>query len=127
MNPMENNFREAFYDTPLLSGTTPYVPLSAGYATVMDARHYRYLIFGFQTQLAATVTLEGALTQNMVGVARQLFTIVVGAATYTTVYDLPAPMNATGVFVLTMPFIRLQLTETAVADHTYTNCYVKLW
>ena len=126
MNPLENNLREAIYNTALTSGGSAFVPIGADFTAIMDARHYRYLLFGFQSELAATVLLQGAIDYAFTA-ARTLFTIARGAATYTTVYDLPAPENATGVFVLSMPFIRLQLSDDAVSNHAYTEIYVKIW
>ena len=51
-----------------------------------------------------------------------LLTLAVLAATYTTVYDLAAPMNATGFLVLQWPMTKINLANTSGASNN-----VRFW
>jgi len=56
-----------------------------------------------------------------------MFVQVIAATVYSTPYNLGAPYNKWGFVVLTRPFIRLRIDDTAYNNHAYTRIYAKVW
>lgn len=84
-------------------------------------RLYFWTIDSHTYNLIVDVSLGGATP-----VWTNLFTLGVLAATVMTPYLLPAPMNQTGEVIVGAPFVRITLTDTAGAAHTYTRFYARL-
>jgi len=114
--------------SPLLNGATLTVELgmeNSGYSN-FNAQDMRRLSFGLITELTCTLNIQGSMYGNFAAVDT-LASLPVLAATYTTPYDLPAPMNATGYLMITRPFLRIQIVETALANHAYTRFWAIAW
>lgn len=78
------------------------------------------------TELAARFEIIGALNYTF-GPTDIILTQVLTPASLNTPYELPPPRNQTGWLVVTAPFIRLRLVDTAAAGHAYTRFYAKAW
>jgi hypothetical protein len=114
------------YDTALASGANVIVQLGRGGARdFIDGRTILWLTWGIISELTFTFTVEGSLYPNF-PVPRVLATQACLAATFYTPYQLPLPLTGPRIIV-NMPFVRIHLVDTAVADHAYTEIYVKGW
>jgi|GEM_PF-5750646 len=112
----------------LLSGATLTVELgmeNSG-ATILNTQDVRRLSFGLITELVCTLNIQGSMYANFAAVDT-LVTVPILAATYTTPYDLPGPLNQTGYLMITRPFLRIQIVETALANHAYTRFWAIAW
>jgi len=112
----------------LLNGATLTVELGMENSgvTTLNTQDVRRLSFGLITELACTLNIQGSMFANFAAVDT-LVTVPVLAATYTTNYDLPAPLNQTGSLLITRPFLRIQLVETSLANHAYTRFWAIAW
>jgi hypothetical protein len=113
---------------PLTNGEVRTINLGApgsGQSATLR-RSNLFLTFGFISSHTCTLEVIGAYDFNF-AVTDTLYTIPALAATYTTPYDMPAPYNTIGQLPLTRPLIRLVLSDTAAANHTYTRFYAKAW
>jgi len=128
---MSDNIKDSatwYHLSPLLNGATLSVNLGMENTGDVDfnTQDVRRLSFGLITELTCTLNVQGSMDGLFV-VADNLVSLPVLAATYTTPYDLPAPMNATGYLMITRPFLRIQIVETALADHAYTRFWAIAW
>ena len=125
--------RTAWYHlTPLLNGATLTVELGmeASGETLLNTQEVRRLSFGLISELACTLNILGSMDCPVAGppaLEDTLVSLPVLAATYTTPYDLPGPLNQTGYLVITRPFLRIQIVETALANHAYTRFWAIAW
>lgn len=119
---------EWYYQSPLLNAAL--TPIEVGHVNsavfIADVRDCHNLIFGFITEKAANIILDGSLTAGFL-VVTNIFTLAALAATWTTVYTLPPPRNFTGLYEIGFPYIRFSLQDTAAANHSYTRFYAKVF
>jgi len=121
-----------YHLTPLVNAATLTVELGMEGSgdTLLDTQEIRRLTFGIISELACTLNILGAMYCPVVGppaFEETLVSLPVLAATYTTPYDLAAPMNETGCVMITRPFLRIQIVETALANHAYTRFWALAW
>lgn len=128
MSDSNKNQAKWHHLTGLLSGATLNVELGMENSgvTVLNTQDVRRLSYGLISQLTCTLNIQGSMYANFATVDT-LVTVPALAATYTTPYDLAAPLNATGYVFITRPFLRIQLVETAVGNHTYTRFWAIAW
>lgn len=92
----------------------------------LNAEGVLFLTWGFISSHGCRITVEGSLDDAFT-VTNTLYDLPVLAGVYSTPYQLAAPLNYSGYVMLTMPIIRVRIRDTATANHTYTNLYVKAW
>lgn len=117
------------WGTALTSAQALYIPVAMennNIPTICDCCGCRYLTWGAIASHTFTIEILGSLDPNM-GTQDVLYTQNVAAATYSTPYLLAAPLGQGGDVILTRPYIRIKLTETATANHTYTRFYAVAW
>lgn len=119
---------EWWYDTPLVSLTPVIVPvgLSVSGITFANVHGCLFLTYGLISSDNCKLEIRGAADPTFV-TYDTLCTQDALEDVYTTPYLLGGNMGLTGHLVLTRPFLRLVLTDTATANHTYTRLYAKAW
>lgn len=111
--------------TPLTSGGSIVFNWGgAGGHNFADGMHYPKLYFYTVASHTFNVIVDVSLGGGTIW--DNLFTFGVLAATVMTPYLLPAPMNQTGEVIVGAPMVRITLTDTATANHTYTRFYARL-
>ncbi len=103
-----------------------FYPDMTPYFAFTDCSQKTFATWAIITEKAGIFMIQGALDGNS-GVFDTLLTVTLTGGVLSTPYNLAAPYNNTGVFVLTRPIIRFILADDATADHTYTRAYVKAW
>jgi len=94
--------------------------------TLVHITSHCFITWGIITEQVAQFDVHGDGSINFAN-PDLMFTQGIAAATYTTPYNLGAPLNQVGSDVLTRPFIRLRLRDTSHVDHAYTRFYAKVW
>jgi hypothetical protein len=118
---------EWYCDTPLTANDTFY-PIPGVNVFSLNPTNVKpciYLTISFVTQLLSTLTCSGYI--RVAGAANTLWTMIVPAATYTTTYNLPMPLNQGGRYTIQLPLIRFELIDGAGANHAYTRFYARAW
>lgn len=117
------------YLTALNSGDNIVVPYGGQGSTSIVAYvdNCNWLTFSFITEQTSSLYIECSFTSGFVNVDTICSLVGIAAATRRTPYDLPAPLNGSGVVVLTAPWIRIRIADTAVANHAFTRLYAKAW
>lgn len=119
---------EWYYNTPLVNAVLTPIEVGNIGSTVFiaDVRDSHNLIFGFITEKAANIILDGSLTADL-AVVTNIFTLPALAATWTDVYTMAATRNYAGDYKIGFPYVRLSLQDTAAANHAYTRFYAKVF
>lgn len=128
MGTFKNNIIEWHRNVPLLNGTTVVIEqgnIGSG-LTGARVKNYTYMTFSVLSEKSCTLLIDVDDSLTFVPLTTWI-TLPILAATYTTVYNLPAPLNANGKLVLNHLTLRFRLTETAISDHSYTHFYAKVW
>jgi len=113
---------------PLTNAETRQIEIctpGTGY-TILRADDQKFLTWGIMTQLNATLNVYGDILPT-VAPGDVIYTQLLLGGTFMTPYLLGAPMSNSGYVVITRPFIRIELIDLGLADHTYTRLYVKAW
>lgn len=85
-----------------------------------QVRGFPFLRFGTFYDQPTRIDFSGSFD----GAAWFVFdTLAVALNTFASVYSLPAPRNANGLYVLQYPFFRFQITNTGAAPTTVQRCY----
>jgi len=113
---------------PLTNGETRVVEIGNMLSThiVLEDRGIGFVTFGIVSSHALTLEIQGCFEPAFAAVD-VMITLPVLAGVYMTPYDLAAPHNQTGYVTVTRPLIRVQIADTAAANHAYTRLYVKAW
>ena len=116
------------YETPLTSGAAVLIPIAMELSgiTLEDCSYCRYMTWGLISSHNCRFEVLGCNSPAFVIPDTLYLQNAVGAA-YTTPFLLAAPVGQSGDVILTRPFIRIRLTDTATSDHTYTRLYVVAW
>jgi len=88
---------------------------SATYNGIIDARRTPYLKFTLYADTILTFDIEGSMDAATFIVME---TVAGVAGAHTDTYNLAAPRGEIGWYVTSMPFVRLRLTNGAVATTT---------
>lgn len=88
-----------------------------------DVRSTPNLRFSLIADQVLTIDLESAFDFGFTVTGTELSLITV-ANVFTTVYSLPAPLNGTGYYVLTRPYLRVRLTNASGVNTTSLLCTV---
>jgi hypothetical protein len=117
-----------FYTTPLTSGLVQIIPLGTGGAsTIADYTNELWTTWNIITQLDAELRIDGCMDLAFAAGVTRLITQAITGGTLATPYNLAAPYSNTGAVLLTMPFIRLTLADSAAGNHTYTQFFARSW
>lgn len=109
---------------PIVTGTT--VTVYQGCATnvvkevFVDCRNFPFLRFGAFFDQPVTISLLGSLDSLIFFVYE---TLALAANTYGSVYNLPAPRNQQGMYVLQWPFFQFQITNASGVNTTTQRCW----
>jgi hypothetical protein len=119
---------EWYYGVPLLNAVLTPIPIGHrnSLRLIANIRDCHNLIFGFITEKAANVILDGSLTPDFT-VVTNIFTLAAVPTVWTDVYTMPPPRNFTGLYEIGFPYIRFSLQDTAAANHSYTRFYAKVF
>lgn len=122
------NFVQWLDVVPLASGETRVVELgntNSGFpfAETIDLS---FITFGIVSSHTLDFRIQGCYNAAFT-VIDDCFTHSVPANTYQSPYDMASPFNTNGWLVLNRPYTRIQLTDTATANHTYTRLFVRAW
>ncbi|GAH49291.1 unnamed protein product, partial [marine sediment metagenome] len=114
--------------TPLENADDIIVPLAAGGGLVFaPTGGLLYLTWGVRSSLTFLFIVEGC--PNTFFAAGETFILINQAClaiAYYTPFELPAPWTG-GQIKITMPYVRIRLVDTAMADHATTCVYVQGW
>ncbi len=128
MSEFADGFLEWQSRVPLTDAGTIIVELgnqNSG-TTITDVKNSVYFNFGIIAQLACNLIIDVSMDPTF-AVFSTWITFPVPANTYQTVYDLAPPLNNSGKLVLNYLYMRIRLTDTGLADHSFTNFYAKAW
>ena len=116
------------HEVALTSGATVNIecPLVGSGLTILDTQNYLYMAWGIYTSHTLDFKVIGSNAYNLANPVNLIVQSVLATA-FTTPYELSSPYNATGLFVINAPFVRLAITETATANHTATRVFVRRW
>ncbi len=89
----------------------------------LDVRSLPFLRFGLFYDQPVRLDIEGSTTNAAWFVYDSL---VLAANTYGSVYNLAAPRNQDGVYVLQWPYLRLRVTNTGAGATTVHRAYAVL-
>lgn len=100
------------------TGANLIIPVSsiAGGVAQADCQYRPLLRFGLYADQPLTLTVEVAMVTGGVFTVDQ--TLVTIANAWHHVYDLPAPQNATGFFVLNANWVRIRLANASGTNTT---------
>lgn len=119
---------EWYYSVPLLNAVL--TPIEVGNLLsglfIADIRDCHNLIFGFITEKAANIILDGSLTASF-AVVTNIFTLAAVPTVWTDVYTMVDPRNQTGIYKIGFPYIRFSLQDTSAGNHAYTRFYAKVF
>lgn len=96
---------------------------SSSLAVNIDCRSVPFLRFGLFYDQNITFAIQGSWN-NVTFFNVEV--LALAASTPGSVYNLPAPRNQDGVYVLQWPYVQFRIDNTAGAATTVQRCYVVL-
>lgn len=115
---------EGFQTGPIGGGLFDNVYWGATALNVnIDCRSTPFMRFGLFYDQPITFQIQASMNNVLFWAVE---TLALAASTPGSVYNLPAPRNQNGVYVLQYPYVQIRIDNTGGAATTVQRCYVVL-
>ena len=124
----QNQYIEIYSQIALTNAESRIMTIGAPNSgiTIFEARDFNWYSF----RIIASHNLDfiiDSTTDPTAAAFDNILTLPVAATIYNDNYNLAPPMSDHPYLAVYSPFMRITLTDTAAADHTYLRFYMKFW